>query len=211
MHYDEFHDTNEKMHDVYSNIGHAALPVSDGRLKLPDEDIRDNAIEMLEKFKRGKYKKENFYMTVGFTKPHIPWAAPKRFFDLYTKDDIPQPPNKAAPEGCPPVTWPSSTNCILKNVPKEEQNRIEGTTNLTVPDDLAASYQQGYYACISFVDSLIGDVLDKLESLDLDKNTVILLHGDHGYQLGENSAWCKRTQFETANHVPLIFRYPGQY
>ncbi|ELT93077.1 hypothetical protein CAPTEDRAFT_213470, partial [Capitella teleta] len=82
--------------------------------------------------------------------------------------------------------------------------------NLTVPDDLAAQYQRGYYACVSFVDSLVGDILDALEDLGLDEDTVIVLHSDHGYNLGENSAWGKRTQFEMANHVPLMVHLPGE-
>ncbi|ELU04078.1 hypothetical protein CAPTEDRAFT_206684 [Capitella teleta] len=193
--FDKFVKGDRSLAKAYTNIGNTWEAVSDepnGRKLLPDEEIRDNAVQMLKKFVDGDYKKSNFYMTVGFMKPHLPW-------------------NKKAPKDMPFVAWPHSESCILEqldNSPTAE--RIEGYFNLTVPDDLAAQYHRGYYACISYIDSLVGDVLATLEDLDLHENTIIVLHGDHGFNLGENSAWGKRTQFEKANHVPLMVHLPGE-
>ncbi|ELU00749.1 hypothetical protein CAPTEDRAFT_175760 [Capitella teleta] len=212
--FDKFVKDDRSLVKAYTSIGNTWEAVSDephGRKLLPDEEIRDNAVQMLKNFVDGDYKKSNFYMTVGFMKPHLPWVAPQRFFDLYDTDDIILPENKKAPKNMPFVAWPHSESCILEqldNSPTAE--RIEGYFNLTVPDDLAAQYHRGYYACISYIDSLVGDVLATLEDLDLHENTIIVLHSDHGYDLGENSAWGKRTQFEKANHVPLMVHLPGE-
>src|SRR5262249_43783430 len=78
-----------------------------------------------------------------------------------------------------------------------------------VPDDTARKLVHGYYACVSYVDAQIGKVLDTLERLKLNTNTIVVFWGDHGYHLGDHGLWCKHSDFESATHAPLIVRIPG--
>ena len=78
-----------------------------------------------------------------------------------------------------------------------------------VSDELARILIHGYYACVSYTDKLIGDLLDELERLDIEDNTIVILVGDHGWQLGEHTLWCKHALFETSLHTPMIIKAPG--
>lgn len=161
---------------------------------VEDEAYKDgrsakHAIETLHKI-----KDENFLMFVGLSKPHLPFNAPKKYWDLYdrSKFDIPV---KEAPEGV-------YANALTK------WNELRGYRGIpkegTLSDDLTKELKHGYYACISYIDAQIGKVMHTLEELDLRKNTMVILMSDHGYKLGEYGAWCKHTNFQIDVRVPLI-------
>lgn len=84
-----------------------------------------------------------------------------------------------------------------------------GSINSTYPDSVVLSLRRAYYASISYVDSLIGQILNTLATLGLASNTVVVFVGDHGWQLGEHGEWCKHTNFELATHAPMILSIPG--
>ncbi len=140
-----------------------------------------------------------FFMAVGFPRPHLPFIAPKRYWDLYDIDDIHLPHNYALPEGAPAVAdrdWNELR--LYAGMP----------TKGPVPDDLARQLIHGYYACVSYVDALIGTMLEELDALGLTDDTIVVVWGDHGYNLGDHGMWCKHTTFETNMRVPLIVRAP---
>ena len=149
-----------------------------------------------------KDKQQPFFLGVGFRKPHLPFVAPKKYWDLYKRSEIPGRVTQTHPKGAPEFatrTW----------------NEIEGYTD--IPKDLNAisaekiqELRHGYYACISYIDVLIGRLLDRLDELDLTDNTVICLWGDHGFHLGEQGLWTKANNYELAARVPLIISIPGQ-
>jgi len=141
-----------------------------------------------------------FFLAVGFFKPHLPFIAPKKYWDLYDHDEIHLPDNYYPP----------------KDVPKEAiHNFGELRAYAGVPpkgpvsDEMARNLIHGYYACVSYTDAQIGKLLDELDRLDLAENTIVVLWGDHGWNLGEHTLWCKHCCFETSMHVPLIVRAPG--
>ncbi|HOZ47246.1 MAG TPA: sulfatase [Candidatus Hydrogenedentes bacterium] len=164
--------------------------------ELADGKTADRAIEVLNAIKGGP-----FFLGVGFLKPHLPFIAPKKYWDLYPRDQLSLADNPFAPKDCPQyalTNWGELRHYV--GVPKVGP----------LSDEQALELIHGYYACASYTDAQIGRVVDALERLGLRDNTVIVVWGDHGWQLGEHGLWCKHTNFETSVHAPLICSAPKQ-
>ncbi len=149
-----------------------------------------------------KLKKEDkpFFLTAGFISPHLPFNAPSRHWNKYNRLDIKQPYNNFVPKNAPVISISQSNELRQYNgiPPKGEQ----------VSDSTAISLIHGYYATVSYVDALIGHILSKLKELELDKNTIVMLVSDHGYNLQEHTQWAKWTSHRTSMQVPLIISSP---
>ncbi len=160
----------------------------------------DEAVNQLGKLAA---KGSPFFLAVGFTKPHLPFVAPKRYWDLYDRDSFSLPDN---------ISWPPGYPDFARNVSAGEMRAYsdyEGKIPTDFSDDLNKRLIHGYHACVSYTDANLGKVLAALESNGLAKNTIVVLWGDHGWKLGDHSSWCKHTNFECDTRVPLIFRVPG--
>lgn len=163
---------------------------------LADGKTADKAIECLRDLKDKK-----FFLAVGFHKPHLPFVAPKKYHDLYTLDQIKTAPNPLAPKDCPEVALTNWAELrAYTDIP--DVGRMD--------DKKAKDLIKAYYAAASYTDAQIGKVVKELDKLGLREKTIIVLWGDHGWQLGEHSLWCKHTNFEEATHAPLIISVPGQ-
>ncbi len=163
-----------------------------------DGKVAVRAIEYLRRFEREGVP---FFLAVGFVKPHLPFNAPQRYWDLYPASSLPQAVNQPFPEKAPRQAWHNWGELRhYQGVPKGEG---------PVPKDLARTLVQGYRAATSYSDAQVGRVLDELERLGLAENTVVVLWGDHGYSLGEHGLWVKHSLFDLATRVPLIVRAPG--
>ncbi|HSU67942.1 MAG TPA: sulfatase, partial [Tepidisphaeraceae bacterium] len=154
-----------------------------------DGKVADQTIALME-----KHKGEPFFIGCGFYKPHTPWITPKKYFDLYSMNQI------ALPD-LPPGTQ--------QNYPAPALQSTRPWPYFGVKPDEARECKRAYYAAISFVDAQIGRVLDAVDRLGLADNTVIVFWSDHGYHLGEHGLWFKQSCFEEATRVPLIIRTPG--
>jgi arylsulfatase A-like enzyme len=166
-----------------------------------DEELPDGAtaVEAVKRIHALKQKGQPFFLAVGFLKPHLPFVSPKKYWDLYDPEKIPLPVIDHLPAGCP--EFAGHNNSELHNyvgVPKENP----------IPADFAKQLRHGYYAAISFTDANIGRLLDALEAEGLADNTVIVLWGDHGWQLGDHGLWHKHTNFEIATRAPLLISVP---
>ena len=167
-----------------------------------DDDFLDgrtltNATQKLTELKD---KKQPFFLAVGFARPHLPFVAPKRFWDLYSENDIKEPNNYYLPKNVPQVAlskWGELR--AYRGIPKKG-NINDSQTRLNL--------KHGYYASVSFADYLVGKLITKLKKLNLYDNTIIVVIGDHGYQLGEHTMWAKHTDFEIALRVPLLIKTP---
>ncbi len=171
-------------------------------------DVEDNAYpsgvmaeKIINDLRKAKASGEPFFITAGFTKPHLPFNAPKKYWDLYDRDELALAENHFAPKGAP------SSSLHQWNELRSGYGGMPEKGN--VSDELARTLIHGYYASVSYTDKLIGDLLDELVKLDIDKNTIVILAGDHGWQLGEHALWCKHALFETSLHTPLIIKAPG--
>jgi arylsulfatase A-like enzyme len=160
-----------------------------------DYKTATRAIDYLE-----RYKDKQFFLAVGFVKPHSPPTAPKKFFDLYDAEKIPLPPDfnthPEAPPGFPELSIPKRNADLFIGrdaSPKEAREMI-----------------RAYYASTSFVDAQVGRVLDALDRLNLRDKTIIVFWGDHGYHLGEKGKWSKAySLYEVGTRVPFIIVTPG--
>lgn len=167
--------------------------------EVPDTAYDDGKLaeKAIADLKRLKEKGKPFFLACGFWKPHLPFNAPKKYWDLYDREKIPVAENRFRPEGLPEE---------VKN-----SQEIYAYARTTSPDDIyfIKEVKHGYYACLSYVDAQIGKVLNALDELDLSKNTIVILLGDHGWHLGEHGFLGKHNLMNMSTHVPLIVRVPG--
>lgn len=148
-----------------------------------------------------KNKNKPFFLAMGFMKPHLPFNAPKKYWDLYDRNDIKLPESYIQPESTPKQAFHNYGELRnYGNIPRKGK----------ISDDLAKELIHGYYACISYVDAQIGLVLDELKRLELEDDTIVILWGDHGWNLGDHKLWCKHVTFETALRAPLMIKVPGK-
>lgn len=162
-----------------------------------DGQFADKAIADLQRLKE---MDKPFFLAVGFLKPHLPFNAPTKYWNRYPREEIDLADNPFRPKGAPDAAlhnWGELR--AYWGIPKKGP----------LPDDLARTLIHGYYACVSYTDAQIGRVLDELERLQLRANTVVVLWGDHGWNLGEHGLWCKHCNFDTSLHSPLIVSAPG--
>jgi len=163
-----------------------------------DGKVAVRAIGYLQRFAQ---EQKPFFLAVGFVKPHLPFNAPKRYWDLYPEDSVTGPVNQPFPETAPQQAWHNWGELRhYAGVPEGDA---------PVPEELARTLVRGYRAATSYSDAQVGRVLDELERLGLADNTVVVLWGDHGFSLGEHGLWVKHSPFELANRIPLIVRAPG--
>lgn len=167
---------------------------------LKDEQHRDgkNARQAKSWIENNANGEKPFFLAVGIHKPHVPFLAPQKYFDMYPKDELKfvKPPSN-----------------FWDTVPKSSISKRFagfGFEHSVENDDLRREYMQAYHACISFIDAQIGSIFESLKTNGLWENTIVVLTSDHGYQLGEHFQWGKVTLFEVCNRVPLVIRAPGK-
>jgi iduronate 2-sulfatase len=143
---------------------------------------------------------EPLFLALGFVKPHLPFTAPKKYWDLYDRQSFKLATRQTPPDGAP--AYAGKTLLELNQYePIPERGPLDA--------DLQRTLIHGYYACVSYVDVQLGRVLDELDRLNLATNTLIVLWGDHGWHFGDHGMWTKHTNYEQANRIPLIIIAPG--
>jgi arylsulfatase A-like enzyme len=174
------------------------------------EDVEDEAyldgqtvktvLQNLPRFKEMAENGKPFFLAVGIEKPHLPFVAPKKYWDLYDRDEI-EIPGSNPPENAPQI---AQTNWYeLRTYTDIDRN----ATSLS--DEKAKQLIHGYRACVSYADALVGKLIQGLKENGLYDNTIIILWGDHGWKLGDYGQWCKHTNYEIDTRVPLIVSAPG--
>ena len=138
-------------------------------------------------------KSKNFYLAVGFHKPHLPWQASKKHFDRYPLENITLAKHKQAPVGMPGIAFSSCDSPSPSEPISAEAARLA---------------RRGYYASVSGMDEQVGRILDAIKGYGIENDTVVIFHSDHGWQLGEHAEWRKNTNFDLATRVPLIVSVP---
>jgi iduronate 2-sulfatase len=145
-------------------------------------------------------KDQPFFIACGFLKPHLPFVAPKKYWDLYDPKTVPMPQVTDVPENAPSYA-PQFGGELRQYSDMHREGAIseEDTRRLI----------HGYYAATSYTDAQIGRVLDALDASGARNNTIVVLWGDHGWHLGDHGMWCKHTNYEQATRIPLIISSPG--
>ncbi|MBM3860324.1 MAG: sulfatase [Verrucomicrobia bacterium] len=164
---------------------------------VPDEAYFDGRVAKLavEALRELKSKSQPFFLAVGFWKPHSPFNAPKRYWDLYRREDIPMPNPADWPQDAPRVAWHNSREILT------EKGR-------ELTPDAVREIRHGYLANISYLDAQLGKVIDELDRLQLAQNTIIVFWSDHGFHLGEHTLWAKTSNFELDARVPMFIAAP---
>lgn len=190
---------------------------------LYDGELTDRSIAALRRLADGQRGVGGapFFLAVGYLKPHLPFIAPKRYWDLYDPKEIELKGYREVPKGAPKIAVDVALDELRESYPWDV--RVDPDTGRPVSEwatydmpregEIAPEQERrlltGYYACVSFVDAQIGRLLDELDRLEIADNTVVVFWGDHGYHLGEQSLWSKFTNFEVGTRSPLIVRSPN--
>jgi iduronate 2-sulfatase len=149
--------------------------------------------------RQGKSRRAPF-LAVGFVRPHLPFSVPQKYWDLYDRATLPLATRRTPPDGAPPYAGKSLG---------ELNNYKPFPSDPPVSAELERTAIHGYYASVSYMDAQLGRVLDALDQLGLAANTIIVLWSDHGWHLGDHGMWTKHTNYEEANHIPLLIVAPG--
>jgi arylsulfatase A-like enzyme len=173
---------------------------------VPDDAYFDGAQTNLamEKLEELSEMDQPFFFAIGYYRPHLPFNAPKKYWDMYDPEKIPMAQNNFIPEGAPPMAinnfrelrgytdYKDQPSPLFKKLTEQQEKHLK----------------HGYLASVSYVDTQIGKLMDKLEELEIVENTIIVLWGDHGWKLGEHGSWCKMTNYSIDTRVPMIFNTP---
>ena len=166
-----------------------------------DGKITKNAIQKLKVLKEDN---QPFFMAVGYVSPHLPFIQPKKYWDMYDHDLIQLANNSYQPENSPFIAIEAQHNSA-----ELRKNYLDIPAQGKLNDDLARNLIHGYYASVSYMDALIGELIKELDDLGLRENTTIILWSDHGYFLGEHGFWCKHSTFHEAVKIPFIISSAG--
>jgi iduronate 2-sulfatase len=199
---EEAYFTNRQLGQIRSLPRGAAFEAPDvGDTAYADGRVAAEAVRRLQAARqRLDAAGTPFFLVVGFVRPHLPFCAPKKYWDLYDPDLLPRPEVEFPPAESPPIA--GKTNGELANYrPVPETGVVTG--------ELLRQLTHGYYASVSYVDAQVGTVLDELDRLELADRTIIVLWSDHGFHLGDHGWWTKHTNYEQANRIPLMVVAPG--
>jgi iduronate 2-sulfatase len=170
-----------------SGMAFKVVETEAGALELTDGKAATQAIDLLR-----EHKDKPFFLAVGFVRPHVPLVAPPEFFEPYPLEDIELP---QVPEN------------DLDDIPEAHQFDVN-EVKYGMSEEQQRKAIRGYYASVSYMDAQVGRLLDELEKLGLDDNTIVVFTSDHGYHLGEHHMWQKQTLFENTTRVPFIVSVP---
>jgi arylsulfatase A-like enzyme len=198
------YQTNENIFAAKTNDNNGAAKAFEIGENLND-DYGDTKMvkKAIEKLDELTGKEQPFFMALGFLKPHLPFNAPKKYWDLYNEKDIELATNRFQPENSPDIS-------MHKYGELRKYTNIPSDFNIDVPDSTQKKLIHGYYACVSYIDDEIGKLIKHLKKLEIYDNSIIVLWGDHGWQLGEHNLWAKHCNYQTSLKVPLLIKYPKQ-
>ena len=195
---------------LFTNQQLDKIPTLPRGVAFESPDVRDEqyadgrvAEEAIQRLRAAKQRPETpFFIVVGFVRPHLPFCAPKKYWDMHDPAKLPMPQFEEHPAGSPEVAHKYGGEITAYDpVPVQPKAKF--------PTELTRRLIHGYYASTSFVDAQIGKVMDEFDRLALAPNTLVVLWGDHGFHLGDHGIWTKHTNYEQANRIPLLILAPG--
>jgi len=183
--------------DLRPAVENTALPLTN----YNDYNIAEKAIEFLSEL-----SSDQFFMTIGFRKPHLPFAAPKKFWEIYDNVEFQKSEFDYATVNGDSIVYIWSELASYK--PFSTSYKSKNYRDKRILNEQALKLKKGYYSCVSFIDYLIGMITDEIKKLGLDNNTIIVITSDHGFHLGEQQIWGKHTNFKKSTNIPLIIFDP---
>lgn len=193
---------NQQLHARRQELGKRKRGPAWEAADVPDNAYADGVLaeKAIARLQQLKQQEQPFFLAVGFFKPHLPFIAPQKYWDLYDHDQIQLPSNYHVPKDAPKESIHNSGELrSYADIPRKGP----------VSEETARNLIHGYYACVSYTDAQIGKLLTELDRLKLSDNTIVVLWGDHGWNLGDHTLWCKHSCYESSLQIPLIVRAPG--
>jgi iduronate 2-sulfatase len=187
---------NQPAKNLPKGAAYEAAEVADNQ--YPDGALAEEAIRRLRAAK--ERAGEPFFLAVGFVKPHLPFCAPKKYWDLYDRAAFKLPAVTEPPAGAPSYA-PQFGGELRQYANIPERGALDA--------ELQRTLIHGYYAALSYMDAQLGRVLTALDETGLARHTIVVLWGDHGWHLGDHGMWCKHTNYEQATRIPLLLAAPG--
>lgn len=201
---EEAYFTNQKLGEIRSLPRGAAFESPE----VEDSEYADGrvAAETIRRLQAAKNRRRRegtpFFITAGFARPHLPFSAPVKYWDLHDPSSLPMPKFEELPRDAPAIAGKRGGEISnYKPVPVDRKAKFSS--------ELKRKLIHGYYASTSFVDAQIGRVIDELDRLSLTDSTIVVLWGDHGFHLGDLGIWTKHTNYEQANRIPILIVAPG--
>ena len=182
------------------------------RVDIPDGEHVDGAIadQTLAAMRTLAAAEQPFFLAAGFIRPHLPLVVPRKYWELYDPAKIPLATNSFLPQGAPAIAFGDrSLGGFYELRGYMDYLDAPSPFDASLTESQQRELKHGYYAAVSFVDVLVGRLLDELDRLGLAEDTIVVLWGDHGWKLGEHNGWCKQTNYEVDTRSPLIIRAPG--
>ena len=199
------------------NIESSKLPHKNNHMPYEKANVEDQAykdgkiaLKTIRDLKKMKAQKKSFFLVAGFLKPHLPFNAPAKYWEMYDRSKIKPPVNNKFPT----TAYKGAGNWYelskYKGIQKDfSDNPSLNATTFTMDAEMTINLIHGYYACVSYIDQQIGKIIQALEDLNLSENTIVIITSDHGFSLSEHNRWSKHNLFKVENHVPLFIRVPG--
>ncbi len=178
---------------------------------VPDDTYHDGkltgmAIQLLDSLSKNN---KPFFLAVGYLKPHLPFVAPKKYWDMYRRNQFELAPFQKKAINSPDIAYHASGELKFYSDIPQFDNYSDIVLN-HLSEEKQRELIHGYYAATSYVDAQVMQLLDELDRLKIRDNTIIVLWGDHGWHLGDHGLWNKHTNFEQAARVPLLMSVPGK-
>lgn len=187
------------------NYDKKPMPVTEAEDR-PDSDYTDGQATLTAIKKLKEVKDKPFFIGVGYRKPHLPFAAPKKYWDLYDEDNLNIIGNTSVPDDAPGIVYHWSE--MNAYTPSGFEGNDDDLRNIGINIETLKTLTHGYYACVSFIDAQISKLLSELKKLELDRNTIVVIWSDHGFHLGQQHIVGKHTCYENSCRVPLIIYNP---
>jgi arylsulfatase A-like enzyme len=169
-----------------------------------------NTLKALDVISQLAKSDKPFFFGMGYVRPHLPFVAPKKYWDMYKRAEMPLATFQQQAKNSPDFAYHNSGELrSYTDIPAVVSFTDLKENRIGLPVDKQKELIHGYFAAISYVDAQIGLLMKKLDELGIADNTVIVLWGDHGWHLGDHDLWCKHSNFEQAARTPLIFYKPG--
>lgn len=200
----------DKLSHFFDYALEANIPLAKGQKTIVSElaDVEDDAYydgeitdDAVRTIKRLSSQDKPFFLAVGFMKPHSPYNAPKKYWDLYQRESMKALGDESRPENMSDLNWWESRE--IRGFPDVPDSGL-------ISQETQARMRHGYYAATSYLDANVGRLLDALEASGAAENTIVVFWSDHGYHLGENRHWAKVTIRELDAQVPLLISIPGR-
>jgi iduronate 2-sulfatase len=194
-----------------NQLTHQIIKPATECLDLPDNAYKDGifALKAMEDLETLSGEENPFFLAVGFERPHLPFTAPKKYWDMYDREAIELEEYQEIASNDKEYFYSKSNE--LQSYTAEDGEDIYGKLDDGIPltDDEQRQLIHGYKAAVTYIDVQVGMILSKLDELGLRENTIVVIWGDHGWHLGDHGLWCKQTNFEQATRSPLIISVPG--